>query len=173
MIIFMSIQILQYEFLGPIKLDEWGPPMEKVVYLILSRKKDTFSILFVGDCEKTDDVDFFIKNPSFKCWAKESGSEQLIYLAILPISESVPENRAKVVSKIISKYQPICNVQDLSEKPSYIIRSKKEPTLTKTKDIQENICPCCGSEMKIEKVLEKSSIYRCIGCGMSDTKINS
>ena len=170
----MSIQILQYEFLGPIKLDEWGPPMEKVVYLILSRKKDTFNIIFVGDCEKTDDVGFFVKNTAFKCWAKESGSEKLIYLAILPMFESAPEHRANVVSKIISKYQPICNMQDLpEEKPSYIVKSREKPEQTKPDEIQKNICPCCGSEMKIEKVLEKSSIYRCIGCGISDTKINS
>jgi len=29
----MSIQILLYEFLGPIKLSEWGPPMEEVAYI--------------------------------------------------------------------------------------------------------------------------------------------
>ena len=63
----MSIQILQYEFLGPIKLDEWGPPMEKVVYLIFSRKKDSFNIIYVGDCEKTDEKSFFVQHPLFKC----------------------------------------------------------------------------------------------------------
>ena len=62
----MSIQILQYEFLGPIRLDEWGPPMEKVVYLILSRVKDSFNIVYVGDCEKTEEKNFFVNNPNFK-----------------------------------------------------------------------------------------------------------
>ena len=47
----MSIQILQYEFLGPIPISEWGPPMEKLVYLILSRTKDKFDIIYVGDCQ--------------------------------------------------------------------------------------------------------------------------
>ena len=51
----MSIQILQYEFLGPIPLSEWGPPMEKLVYLILSRNKDKFDMVYVGDCQKTDE----------------------------------------------------------------------------------------------------------------------
>ena len=51
----MSIQILQYEFLGPIPLSEWGPPMEKLVYLILSRTKDKFDMVYVGDCQKTDE----------------------------------------------------------------------------------------------------------------------
>ena len=34
-------------------------------------------------------------------------------------------------------------------------------------------CPCCGSEMKVEKVLEKTSIIRCTECGISDTRLNS
>ena len=58
----LSIQILQYEFLGPIPLDEWGPPMEKLVFLILSRDKDKFNIVYVGDCEKTDDKSFFVQH---------------------------------------------------------------------------------------------------------------
>ena len=35
------------------------------------------------------------------------------------------------------------------------------------------ICACCGSEMNLEKSLEHSNLYRCIGCGLSDTRINS
>ena len=44
----MSIQILQYEFLGPIKLSEWGPPMDRVVYIIFSKNKDVES----SECRK-------------------------------------------------------------------------------------------------------------------------
>ncbi|MDX1533798.1 MAG: hypothetical protein R3230_06315, partial [Nitrosopumilaceae archaeon] len=62
----MSIQILQYEFLGPIRLSEWGPPMEKVVYLIMSRDKDRFNIIYADECEKTEKNDFFTQNDQFK-----------------------------------------------------------------------------------------------------------
>jgi len=72
----LSIQILQYEFLGPIKLQEWGPSMEKVVYLIMSRQKDSFNIIYAGDCEQTSDKEFFTSNSSFKCWTEKSGSEK-------------------------------------------------------------------------------------------------
>ena len=71
----MSIQILQYEFLGPIPLSEWGPPMEKLVYLILSRNKDKFDMVYVGDCQKTDEKSFFTSHEQFKCWLQKSGSE--------------------------------------------------------------------------------------------------
>ncbi|QUC65057.1 hypothetical protein NsoK4_01945 [Nitrosopumilus sp. K4] len=165
----MSIQILQYEFLGPIKLDEWGPPMEKVVYLIMSRSKDTFNILYVSDCEKTEDAGFFTKNPNFKPWIDKSGSEKFLYLAIYPMFDSPPEHRKLVVSKIISHYKPLCNVQEIPEdKPDYIIKpqfdSENNPPFS---------CPCCGSEMKLEKTLEKSSIFKCPECGLSDSKLNS
>ena len=159
----MSIQILQYEFLGPIPLDEWGPPMEKLVYLILSRDKDKFNIVYVGDCEKTDDAAFFTQNPQFKCWLENSISEKTLHLAILPLFESSKEHRQNILKKITNHYKPVCNSDDApTPKPDYAVRSSEKFS-----------CPCCGAEMKSEKVLEKSTLYRCTGCGISDTKLNS
>ncbi len=167
---------MQYEFLGPIKLEEWGPPMEKVVYLILAREKDTFKILYADQCEKTNENGFFIKNPNFKCWVAKSGSEKFLYLAILPMFDSESEQRKHILSKIIARYRPICNMESIpEEKPDYVVRSKSNSD-SKTAEKPESermICPCCGSEMKIEKVLEKSSIFKCSECGLSDTKLNS
>ena len=80
----MTIQILHYEFLGPIKLSEWGPPMEEVVYVILARQKDRFNIIYVDETEKTDKSDFFTKNDKFKCWITHAGSENNLYLSIYP-----------------------------------------------------------------------------------------
>ncbi len=160
----LSIQILQYEFLGPIPLDEWGPPMEKLVYLIMSREQDRFNIVYVDDCEKTEDKAFFVKHQSFKCWVQQSGSEKSLYLAILPMFESSIDYRKNVVNKIKIRYKPACNPEITKVKPSYTVR-KTEP--------EKFSCPCCGSEMKSEKILEKSTIFRCTGCGLSDTKLNS
>jgi len=164
----LSIQILQYEFLGPISLDEWGPPMEKLVYLILSKDQDKFNILYVGDCEKTDDKSFFIQHPDFKCWIQKSGSEKSLYLAILPMFESSKEKRQNVYNKILSSYKPPCNSGSAAKtEPTYAIRKSKASL-----DPQKISCLCCGSEMKAEQILEKSTVYRCISCGLSDTKLN-
>ena len=162
----MSIQILQYEFLGPIPLDEWGPPMEKLVYLIMSRDRDKFDIVYVGDCEKTEDVLFFTQNTHLKCWIQHSISEQSLYLAILPLFESGKEYRQNIANKIKNRYKPICNSdKTIKTKPDYVVRHAK---------VSEKFsCPCCGAEMKSEKILEKSTLYRCTGCGISDTKLNS
>ena len=105
----MTIQILQYEFLGPIRLSEWGPPMEEVVYLLLSRDKDRFNIIYADQNDKTDSTDFFTKNEKFKCWLDKAGSENNLYLSILPMWKSDEHGREMVVQKIIGKYQPICN----------------------------------------------------------------
>lgn len=170
----MSIQVLQYEFLGPIKIDEWGPPMENTVYLIMIRKNDVFEIIYAGDCASTNEIGFFTQNPAFKCWISKSGNESSLYLAIYPMDNSLPEQRKLVISKIISKYQPSCHQEEISEKkPDYIIRTQyqnKIPEKLKTAII---LCPCCGSEMKILKMLEKSSIIKCQECGLSDTRLNS
>ena len=167
----LSIQILQYEFLGPIPLDEWGPPMEKLVYLILSRDKDRFNMVYVGDCEQTDDVSFFTQHEHFGCWIRESGSEKSLHLAILPMFDSNTDARQNVLHKIITRYNPPCNSKaDISpKKPDYVVRVSEDNV-----DSSEKFnCPCCGAEMKPEQILEKSTVYRCTGCGISDTKLNS
>ncbi|MDH3278569.1 MAG: hypothetical protein OEL84_04820 [Nitrosopumilus sp.] len=165
----MSIQILQYEFLGPIPLDEWGPPMEKLVYLILSKDQDKFNILYIDDCEKTDDKSFFIQHPDFKCWVQKSGSEKSLYLAILPMFESSKDQRQNVSHKILSRYKPPCNsVNAPKPEPEYTVRKSEEEIFLP----QKISCLCCGSEMKAEQILEKSTVYRCTNCGLSDTKLN-
>ena len=104
----MTIQILSYEFLGPIRLSEWGPPMEEVLYLILSKNKETFQILYVGESGKTDDAGFFTKNEKFKCWVSHS-SEQNLHLCIYPMWGSDEKQRKRITHKIIEKYTPPCN----------------------------------------------------------------
>ena len=34
-------------------------------------------------------------------------------------------------------------------------------------------CPCCGSEMKVEKELKNTILMKCIDCGLSDTTVKS
>ncbi len=165
----LSIQILQYEFLGPIPLDEWGPPMEKLVYLILSRDKDKFNIVYVGDCEKTDDHSYFTNHSQYGCWMKQAVSEKSLHLAILPLFDHSPEHRKNVIGKIITQYKPLCNSSDIPEKkPDYAVRKSEDPSPS-----EKISCLCCGAEMKPEKVLEKSTLFRCTECGLSDTKLNS
>ena len=163
----MSIQILQYEFLGPIPLDEWGPPMEKLVYLILSRDKDRYNIVYAGDCEKTDESSFFVQHSGFKCWVQQAGSEKSLHVAILPMFESSGDRRQNVLNKIIARYKPACNINEtVPVEPEYAVRRKEMPD----SESQKISCACCGSEMKAEQILEKSTVFRCSGCGISDTR---
>lgn len=141
--------------------------MEKVVYLIMSREKDSFNIIYAGNCEKTTDADFFTKNSSFPCWT-ESHSDTSLYLAILPMFESGNDARNKVLNQILARYHPKCNEIKPEPKPEYKIRPK--PDLDPSSIIS---CPCCGSEMKVEKELENTTIIRCTECGISDTRLNS
>ena len=108
----MTIQILYYEFLGPVKLSEWGPPMDEVVYAIMARDKDTFKIIYIDQSEKTNQLDYFTKNDKFKCWLSNAGSEKNLYLSIYLMPNSQENEREKIVLKAIEKYQPICNLED-------------------------------------------------------------
>jgi len=128
----LSIQILQYEFLGPIKLSEWGPPMDRVVYIIFFKNKDVFNMIYVGESDKTESHDFFTKNKQFKCWLSYAGKEENLYLSIYPMWESSQPQRNQLVKKIIIRYKPICNEvndgsQNTSTSTAKIIEPEPEP----------------------------------------------
>jgi len=108
----MTIQILHYDFLGPIKLSEWGPPMDEVVYVIFSRIKDIYNILYVDESEKTLETDFFTKNDKFKCWLTNAGSDENLYLAIHLMPKSDKSERDRIVKKTINRYKPVCNMDN-------------------------------------------------------------
>ena len=165
----MSIQILQYEFLGPIPLSDWGPPMAKLIYVIMSRNGEKFNIVYAGNCSDTNDKTFFTQHEHFKCWVQHTGSEESLHLAIFPMPDSNDAHRNHILNKILSSYRPPCNPiqQTTDPEPSYTVRQTEEDADPSAKVI----CPCCGSEMKEEPVLEKSTLYRCTGCGMSDTRL--
>ena len=105
----MPIQILQYEFLGPIRLSEWGPPMEEVAYILFAKNKDVFNIIYVGESGKTEASDFFTKNERFKCWLSNAGGENNLYLSIYPMWGSSQSARNQLVRKIVYKHKPVCN----------------------------------------------------------------
>ncbi len=88
--------------------------MEEVIYVLLAREKDNFKIIYVNESEKTKDKDFFTKNDNLKCWILNAGTENNLYLAILPMWKSNKEEREKIVNKIMMKYNPICNQNNQS-----------------------------------------------------------
>lgn len=75
----------------------------------MARDKDKFNIIFADDCEKTEKNDFFTQNDQFTCWIKNGGYEENLYLSIFPMFDSEPNDRKRVLEKIISGYKPICN----------------------------------------------------------------
>ena len=142
----MAFQILQYEFLGPVPMAEWGPPMEEVVYVLLASDGERFSVVYADQCSKSDDPAFFTKNPRFKCWMERAGAEKNLSVAVLPMFGSSGDQRARVVRQILQKYRPPCN---------------EEPVA----------CACCGTPMSVEREMEKSRLYRCGSCGVTDTRL--
>ena len=107
----LAIQILHYEFLGPIPLSDWGPPMEKIIYILFAKVKNGFNPIYVDQIEKTDQSDFFIKNEKFKCWIEKAGNEQSLHLAIHLMEDSEENDRKRIVDRIISHYKPRCNIE--------------------------------------------------------------
>ena len=133
----VPIQILQYEFLGPIRLSEWGPPMEEVAYILFAKNKDVFNIIYAGESGKTEASDFFTKNEQFKCWLSNAGGENNLYLSIYPMWESNQSARKQLVHKIVDRYKPVCNQvsEDSENVPTSTARTiEPEPEPEEAKD---------------------------------------
>ncbi len=67
----------------------------------------------------------------------------------------------------------------MEKKSDNIIRSKLDSESTNNsidnveKSKEKISCPCCGCDMKVDKVLENTKVIKCTGCGLSDTRLNS
>lgn len=186
----LSIQILQYEFLGPIRLADWGPPMGELIYLVMLKDKDRFSILYAGDCEETDDKAFFVQHDQFKCWVERAGSDAALHLAVFPMKDSDARQRQSVLGHIITNYRPPCNPASFkSAKPSYNVRKIHDVEPEDSAQVADALgssspvgdateqkiikCPCCGSDMpKVRDIGGGSSLYKCGSCGMSNTVLD-
>ena len=102
--------------------------MDRVVYIIFSKNKDVFNMIYVAESEKTESKDFFTKNDQFKCWLSYTGKEENLYLSIYPMWESSQPQRNQLVKKIISKYKPVCNeVNEDSQNAQTTIARTIEP----------------------------------------------
>jgi hypothetical protein len=85
--------------------------MGQLIYILFSKAKNGFNMLYVSQVEKTEKSDFFVQNEKFKCWIQHAGSEELLHLAIFPMSDSEDSERERIVQKIITKYKPPCNTE--------------------------------------------------------------
>ena len=77
--------------------------MDRVVYIIFSKNKDVFNMIYVAESDKTEARDFFIKNDQFKCWMSYAGKEENLYLSIYPMWESSQPERNQLIKKIIAR----------------------------------------------------------------------
>ncbi len=66
-------------------------------------------MVYVGESEKSQDVDFFKKHEKSKYWVDSAGSEANLYLSICPMWDSTSDERKRLAGKIINKYKPSCN----------------------------------------------------------------
>lgn len=108
----VTLRILHYDFAGPIPVSDWGPPMAKAIYILLARSRDRFIIIYADDCEDTNKIDYLTGNPLFGKWVRAAGGERNLYICALALPNSDAARRARIVSKIVATYKPVCNTDD-------------------------------------------------------------
>ncbi len=93
-------------FSKPFSIDEWDPPKEAALYLILT--KDDGRIIYVGESGNLDDREFWKGHHKYNCWVRVAGAENNLAIAFYPMVDSTPVQRKEIESSLVRKLQPLC-----------------------------------------------------------------
>ena len=109
----MAIRYGDYVFDAPAPVAPWSAPHVAGVYAILVADQTCqpmpFRVIYFGESRNMSARGSFRGHPRYPCWIREAGSEQSLYIAVYPMSESTPEQRRAVADRLISEIAPVCN----------------------------------------------------------------
>ena len=109
----MAIRYGDYVFDAPAPVAPWSAPHVAGVYAVLVADQTCqpmpFRVIYFGESRNMSARGFFRGHPRYPCWIREAGSEQSLYIAVYPMSESTPEQRRAVADRLISEIAPVCN----------------------------------------------------------------
>ncbi len=101
-----EIRLDGISFSKPFPIDEWDPPKNAALYLIL--RKDDGRIIYVGESGNLDDRGFWKGHHKYNCWVRVAGAEKNLAIAFYPMVDSTPVQRKEIESNLIRKLQPLC-----------------------------------------------------------------
>ena len=100
-------------FDGPHPTTEWEPPYRAAVYAIVmpdeTCKPKPFRVIYFGESGNLSERGFWQSHHKYQCFIDHAGLDSNIYIAIHKMPNSTEEERKNVESKLIAKYDPICN----------------------------------------------------------------
>jgi hypothetical protein len=110
----MSITLSLYIFEGPFPLEKWEPPYRAAVYAILIKpdaknKPEEYKPIYFGESGNLSERGFYEYHHKYKCWLREAGSLQNLYIAYHLLPNSTPDQRRTIEMLLITRYHPICN----------------------------------------------------------------
>ena len=110
----MSIKWGEVDFDGPYAITKWDPPYRAGVYAIMiqqdpKNEPNTYTIIYFGVSGNMNERGFYKAHHKYDCWSKKAGSDDNIFIGVYLMSNSTPEQRKDVESKLISQYKPSCN----------------------------------------------------------------
>jgi hypothetical protein len=110
----MAIRYGGYVFDAPAPVAQWSAPHRAGVYAILVADQTyhpmPFKVIYFGEAADLSERGFLKGHPKYSRWIREAGSEQSLYIAVYPMSESTAEQRRAVTGRLISEIEPICNL---------------------------------------------------------------
>jgi len=116
MVISLGKEPRKYRFEGPYLVNEWEPPRRAAVYAIMTRpdpqnRPNVYRVLYIGESSNLSERGFVRSHHKYKCFIRNAGSEDNLYIAIYLMPGSTEEDRREVEQYLISVYEPPCNAE--------------------------------------------------------------
>ena len=109
----MSIKYSGYVFDEPVLISNWNAPYRAGLYAILVPDQSVtprpFRVIYFGESGNMSERGFLKLHAKFPCWIREAGSENNLYVALLLMPDSTPEQRRVAETQLIANYNPACN----------------------------------------------------------------
>lgn len=109
----MSIRMTGYHFSAPVQVRLWEPPYRAGVYAILKPDPkcvpEPFKPLFFGQSGNMSERGFWLCHFALKCWLREAGGEDDLFISIHSMPDSTEASRMAVVQELVAAYDPPCN----------------------------------------------------------------
>jgi hypothetical protein len=93
-------------FSKPFPIDEWDPPKQAALYLILTM--DDGRIIYVGESGNLENREFWKGHHKYNCWVRVADTEKNLAIAFHPMVDSTPVQRKEIESSLVRKLQPLC-----------------------------------------------------------------
>jgi len=106
----MSVNINNYEFSNPVKMDDFEYAEKKGIYIILYEKyKENLNMAYIGQSDNLAERGLPWNHTKIDKFKELAGKKNNLYISFHNMPHSTPNTRQEIERELIKEYKPPCN----------------------------------------------------------------